>query len=363
MSDPVPGRPEAASAAPAGPFVLGYLPALDGLRAVAILMVVAYHDHRLRGGFLGVDVFFALSGFLITSILLEERRRTGIMHLGRFYARRFLRLAPALLVFVALVFGVNRWLWPEIFGEILPRWPAVAALYVTNLVIAYGREYPLGPFSICWSLGQEEQFYLLWPLVLRTLLRSGTTQLRLAFLLLVPICGAAVIRLSLVATGGADPDLWLRVYFGPDARADVILFGCALALFVDARGLPRTPSAVRWAGAAAVLGILALAALAARSDILDLVRSPMLFTVTAAASTALVLGTLAVPWLRTVLAWPVLVWIGKLSYSLYLWHEIGLYLGRDIGLVATYLLPLGLAAASHYAVERPFLKLKKRLSV
>jgi peptidoglycan/LPS O-acetylase OafA/YrhL len=362
MSASAPGRLEVPRGALDRQFVLGYVPALDGLRAVAILMVVAYHDHRLRGGFLGVDVFFALSGFLITSVLLEEWRRRRTMHLGKFYARRFLRLAPALLVFVLAVFGVDRWLSPGIFGAIAPRWGVAAALYVTNLLIAYGREYPLGPFSICWSLAQEEQFYLLWPLLLRTLLRLGVTPLRLAGLLLLPISVSTVVRLSLRAADAGDPGLWLRLYFGPDTRADAILVGCVLALVVDGRGLPDAGRAARWAGASALLGILALGALAATCDILDPVRVPLLFTLSAAASTALVLGALAVPWLRLPLAWPGLVWIGRLSYSLYLWHEIGLYIGGEAGPAGRYALPLALAAASHYVVERPFLRLKRRLS-
>jgi len=324
-------------------------------------MVVAYHDHRLRGGFLGVDVFFALSGFLITSILLQEWHGGGI-RLGKFYARRFLRLAPALVVFVLVVFGVNRWLSPGIFGPIAPGWAAAAMLYVSNLVIAYGREYPLGPFSICWSLAQEEQFYLLWPLVLRSLLRRGVSRLRLAGLLLIPIAASAILRQSLVAQGAGDPGLWLRVYFGPDARADVILFGCALALVVDVRGLPRSGGPTMLAGAGTVAGLLVLAALALTRDILGMVNDPLLLTVTAVASTLCVLGTLTLEWLRKLLAWAGLVWIGRLSYSLYLWHEIGLYLGQAGGPLGRYLMPLALAAASYYVVERPFLRLKRRLS-
>ncbi len=342
-------------------FALGYLPALDGLRAVAILMVLVYHDHLLRGGFLGVDVFFALSGFLITSILLQEWHGGGI-HLGKFYARRFLRLAPALVVFVLVVFVVDRWLSPGIFGTIAPGWAAAAVLYVSNLVIAYAREYPLGPFSICWSLAQEEQFYLLWPLVLRSLLRRGLPRLYLAGLLLAPIAGSAILRQSLVARGTGDPGLWLRVYFGPDARADVILFGCALALAVDVWGLPRPGGPTRLTGAVTLAGLSALAALCATRDILGMVNDPLLFTVTAVASTLFVLGALTLPWLRTLLALPGLVWIGRLSYSLYLWHEIGLYLGQAGGPLGRYLTPLALAAASHYVIERPFLHLKRRLS-
>src|SRR5438874_8711325 len=122
---------------------IGYRPALDGLRAVAILMVVAFHDRHLQGGFLGVDVFFALSGYLITSLLLEEHALQGSIHLGRFYARRALRLYPALIVFVGSTFVFTHFVDPPLSDRLEPRWALWALVYVTNLVSAYTHDYPL----------------------------------------------------------------------------------------------------------------------------------------------------------------------------------------------------------------------------
>ena len=243
--------------APPPVFRLGYRPALDGLRAVAILLVIAYHDGLLEGGFVGVDVFFALSGFLITSLLVEEWRERGTIQLGRFYARRALRLAPALSVFVFTVYAATHWLVPSMAGALEGRWALAALLYLTNILTAYGGEYPLGLVSICWSLAMEEQFYLLWPLLLRTALRARLSWRVLALLLGALVFACNVLRLGLARRGGEEA--WLRIYFGPDTRADAILVGCLLAVLVAWRGVPPAsarPASIAgfFAGAAALGG-------------------------------------------------------------------------------------------------------------
>jgi peptidoglycan/LPS O-acetylase OafA/YrhL/Tfp pilus assembly protein PilF len=328
---------------------LPYRPALDGFRGVAILLVVLYHVRLAPGGSLGVDMFFVLSGLLITSILLKEWERTGSIHLGRFYLRRFLRLGPALIAFVASTYVVTHFVRPSLASVLLDRWALAALFYVTNLVIAFGREYPLGAVSIHWSLALEEQFYLLWPLCFRFLLRRGVPRRRIAWWLLGGSALLAVWRAVLVRRGSGDPSLWLRVYFAPDTRADPLLLGCALALLlVEPR--PRLPAWAAPAGAAA--GVLTLAVLAA--TVQPITFYPYLFSITALASAAVLYAA----WNRSlwarVLELPPLVWVGRLSYSLYLWHSAALAMG-PAGLI---LLP----AASHYLVERPFLKLKGRFS-
>src|SRR5215470_9426359 len=226
-------------ARPARGVRLGYRPALDGFRALAIAAVVLYHDEQLRGGFLGVDMFFVLSGLLITSILLEEWGATGDIRLGRFYARRFLRLGPALVAFVGIVYVATHVVVPSLADTLRGRWAVAALLYVTDFLIAYGREYPLGAVSIHWSLAIEEQFYLLWPLGLRFLLRRGLSYRAIAGVLagasLVPLLIRSVLRMQ----AGDDPSLWLRLYFAPDTRADALLIGCALFVLMI-RAPPRT---------------------------------------------------------------------------------------------------------------------------
>jgi peptidoglycan/LPS O-acetylase OafA/YrhL/Tfp pilus assembly protein PilF len=323
-------------------------------------MVMGYHAGWLRGGFLGVDLFFVLSGFLITSILMQEWDRTKAIRLGKFYLRRILRLAPALSAFVAVVYAATHWLVPGLSDQFQARWALAALLYVSNLLIAYGREYPLGYASICWSLAIEEQFYLLWPLALRTALRRGLTGRALAALLLGAIALAGGVRALLLQRGAADPDLWLRVYFAPDTRADSLLWGCLLGLLF-ARWRPPARYA-RLGMVSASLAALVLARMATTLNIADLVARPWLFTLSALAAAALVLEVVRDGRLSRLLAWRPLVWIGQLSYSLYLWHAVGMTIGQAAGPAGQAVLPFALAALSHFLIERPFLRLKDRFA-
>jgi peptidoglycan/LPS O-acetylase OafA/YrhL len=342
------------------PFRLGQRPALDGLRAVAILAVIAYHDGLLTGGFLGVDVFFALSGFLITTLLLQEWDELASISISRFYLRRFLRLGPALVVFVGVLFAITHLWLPDLRDSLRPRWALAALFYCSNVLIGYAREYPLGVVSICWSLALEEQFYLLWPLGLRTLLSRGVSKPG-ATLLAVGLCLVpATLRHALVATGRGDPSLWLRIYFAPDTRADAILVGCALALFLSWRPLTRT--SIHAGGIAALAGAAILGRLATTRSIADMVSSPALITLAAWSSAAVVFGAIHTkPFIRVLELRP-MVWIGKLSYSLYLWHGVGLEAGSAFSPWLRYPMTLVLAIASHLLVERPFLRVKAGLA-
>jgi peptidoglycan/LPS O-acetylase OafA/YrhL/Flp pilus assembly protein TadD len=334
-----------------------YRPALDGLRAVAILMVIAYHDRVLRGGFLGVDVFFVLSGFLITSILLREWNATGTIRLPRFYARRFLRLAPALCLFVFVAWALVHWIKPGLSGQLSGRWAGLALLYISNLAIAYGREYPLGEVSICWSLALEEQFYLLWPLSLRTLLRQRPGRTTVAVLIAAFVLSALGLRYLLLARHPEDPGLWLRVYFGPDTRGDGLLMGCLLALLFHRPPEGRLASATVLGGGA---GIGVLAYLASTREIADFVAHPLLFSVSAAAAVLVLLGALTPGPLKRALELSPLVWIGQLSYSLYLWHALSIDLLAREGRIRQHAFMFALATASHYLLERPVLSLNRR---
>jgi peptidoglycan/LPS O-acetylase OafA/YrhL/cytochrome c-type biogenesis protein CcmH/NrfG len=334
-----------------------YRPSLDGLRAIAILMVIAYHDHALKGGFLGVDVFFVLSGFLITSILLREWASTGSIRLPRFYLRRFLRLAPALCLFVFVVWAVTHWIQPGLAGQLSGRWAGLALLYISNLAIAFGREYPLGEVSICWSLALEEQFYLLWPLSLRTLLRRGLSRSAVALIIAAFVAGALGLRYLLLARHPGDPGLWLRVYFGPDTRGDGLLMGCLLALLFRHPPTGGLASATVLGGAAGA-GVLAF--LASTREIADFVAHPLLFSVSAAAAVLILLGALTPGLLKRALELPLLVWIGQLSYSLYLWHALSIDILVREGPIRQHAFMFGLATASHYLLERPVLDLNRR---
>lgn len=183
----------------------GYQPALDGSRAVAVLLVMVAHAlpfspntellRTFRGANAGVMVFFVLSGFLITSLLIQEWRASGSISLGKFYARRALRLLPALIL-VLLVFGA-------IFAAFgfkgrVPLNAIIATIfYVANWVRAYNL-FPLGGLSHCWSLSIEEQFYLCWPLILICMLRARWSSTRIVGFLVAAILCSVVERLVLL---------------------------------------------------------------------------------------------------------------------------------------------------------------------
>ena len=232
-STPIPDRRAAASRSPA---LLGYRPALDGIRGIAITLVVVHHaaaflmpaqeSRVLPGGFLGVDLFLVLSGFLITTLLMERREREE-HPIRTFYLRRLLRLVPAVAALLAanflyaLVRGVG-------VADAL-RSVVVVLAYVTNWAELAG--ISISPYiTHLWSLGIEEQFYLVWPVVLFSGLRAWGSRRRLAVLALTIAVAAAVWRAVLYARG--DP--WLRIYLRTDARADALAIGAALAF------VPRT---------------------------------------------------------------------------------------------------------------------------
>src|SRR5262245_29066706 len=142
-----------------------YLPALDGLRGLAILLVITHHQLiplSLNGGFLGVDLFFVLSGFLITRLLLKEFDATQSISLTKFYTRRVLRLVPALILYLIATLVITYGMHPGEFVREL-KLVGFALAYLTNWRMAFGWDYLLDPTAIIWSLSIEEQFYLLWP--------------------------------------------------------------------------------------------------------------------------------------------------------------------------------------------------------
>ncbi|MEZ5181448.1 MAG: acyltransferase [Acidimicrobiales bacterium] len=205
---PVPLPASAAPSRPPG----AYLPALDGLRAVAVLAVVAYHLGELSGGFLGVDVFFAISGFLITRLLLAEHEGSGAIGLRSFWARRFRRLLPALLVvIVAVMVGSRAWLPTWRLGDI--RTDALAAIaYVANWrFVLSGQSYfqsgvVPSPVRHTWSLSIEEQYYLLWPLVVVGLARWRQVPLR-RLVALASLAGALASGAWMAIAAGQGRDL------------------------------------------------------------------------------------------------------------------------------------------------------------
>jgi peptidoglycan/LPS O-acetylase OafA/YrhL len=194
---------------------------------MAILAVFAYHSGTfLRGSFIGVDIFFVLSGFLITTLLLQEWAGTGSIAIGDFYRRRAARLLPALFVTIAGV-GLIYVVYPRLELHVdLEFAGAVLAvmLYAGNWFLAIGHSLSLGLLDHTWSLAIEEQFYLIWPPLLLLCLRRTWSLRRLLFLAVALACASAILRVVLwnTHTGG-------NIYFRSDTRADGLLLGCALA--------------------------------------------------------------------------------------------------------------------------------------
>jgi peptidoglycan/LPS O-acetylase OafA/YrhL len=345
---------------------ISYQPALDGVRALAVVAVLIFHaaPDWLPGGFLGVDAFFVLSGFLITALLLAERERTGSVRLAAFWGRRARRLLPALVAVVAFVAVTARFVVsPDELAAV--RLDALAALgYVANWrMIWRGGGYFVAtgtpsPLQHTWSLGIEEQFYLLWPLIL-VFLRGRVW--------VVAAAGAVVSAvLSFFLYGSSTVD---RVYYGTDTRAAALLVGCVLAAALyplgqrRASGWPRSWRLERvpaWAAWPALLVVAAGWAFASGTSSW-LYRGGLLGL---AIATATVLGhlvTVPLGRLARLFSLPPLAWLGRVSYGVYLWHWplFGILTGERTGLVGPALFAvrigatLAVATVSFYALERP----------
>ena len=340
-----------------------YRPALDGLRTVAVYAVLLFHTGAAwaAGGFIGVDLFFVLSGFLVTGVLLSEIDRTGSLRLGGFYSRRVRRLLPAAAVAIVVTC-----LAFVLVAPVTQRVPLISdgqhsLLYVANWhFLAQTGDYFAGdtdqsPFLHFWSLAIEEQFYVVFPLLLLVLVGLGRRWTRAV----VPAVLLVVLLASVTAQlvwAQVDPD---HAYYGTDARIYQPLAGSLLAVVVFGRRAPdaRERPGRREAGAPAALAAFLLLA----SGLLPLSPSVRGLLATVAA-VALVVGVVRTDSgrLTRLLAHPVPVHLGRISYGTYLWHWPVIRLLEETvttqpALVAAITVPVstGLAALSFRFVERP----------
>jgi peptidoglycan/LPS O-acetylase OafA/YrhL len=352
--------------------------ALDGIRGVAVLLVVLVHSGNslwpaasawlCRGGPLGVHLFFVLSGFLITTVLLDEADRRGRIDLRDFAGRRARRLVPALVVLVAAL---------AVLAAMRPRLPlrsaASSAVYILSFTANWrigGTDLPLvgrvvGHGGLApevlhtWSLAIEVQFYVLWAVALWWAVRRGWSLGRLAAITAAVVAAIVVARIVAYHPGTE----WLHLYFSTWSRLDAPLVGALAALAVRAGWLSRRPRALTVAG---VLGLAAFVAVAFLTD-WSLPALPLgLYTGLAVCGALAIAAVVVSPGTAFArgLAWRPLVLLGTISYSLYLWHyPIFFTIERrnphwpgPVRLVFGLALAVAAATASYVLVERRFLR-------
>ena len=337
------------------------IPALDGVRGVAVLAVFASHAHvpGFSLGGMGVDVFFVLSGYLITSILLDEIARTGAISLPRFYLRRIRRLTPALLLLCVAYACIAPFVWPEWSASEHAGLSALSFFYLMDYARAFWIDH--NPLVHTWSLAVEEHFYLVWPLVLLAMAKWVPTRQWLGAL------AAAYLAATLWRCASIELTGWAATYFRFDTRLSALMLGSLLAVLlkdneatarerwiwgavpVIVAGVAASLAIVRYDGAEttggwATLGIV-LAEAAALFAILTVVQCHR-----AGASNVL----------TRMLSFAALTYVGRISYGLYLYHHpftYGLWGNHWIVIVAISLpAALLVSVLSYHLVEQPVLR-------
>jgi peptidoglycan/LPS O-acetylase OafA/YrhL len=320
---------------------LAYLPGLDGVRACAVVAVMMYHGGIpfMTGGFMGVDTFFVLSGFLITSLLVGEWRQTLTIKLGAFWARRARRLLPALFMMLLFVAFFASVIVPKgTYGAL--RLDALSTLlYVSNwhfiLVNSnyFNETASASPLLHTWSLAVEEQFYLIWPLLVLLVLRL-TRSMRALFALCVAAASASAIWMYVLYDGGVNTN---RVYLGTDTRSQCLFIGCALAVGLVlvtqhrhdegtlAAGELWRPAhrAGQWlCGALGIVGVVGAGLIWVRTGTTSSFPYSGGFFLIGLATAGVILSIVGAP--RSIvprlLSLTPVRYVGRISYGLYIWH-------------------------------------------
>jgi peptidoglycan/LPS O-acetylase OafA/YrhL len=354
------------------PFRLGNRPALTGVRAIGVSLVLIFHSNfqTLPGSWVALGVFFVLSGFLITSMLATEHQKTGGISLSKFYYRRGVRLLPPLVMTVALL---------GLYALIIPVWnapariwgdSAAALFYFADYRSAFGHE-PWGGFMAqCWSLAVEEQFYLIWAALLLVTLKFGSRKLAYAMAITgIVVCYANRVRIVL---GAAHWNSYVagRVYYAFDTRADALFLGCLLGLIATGGHLDgwkpwarRLLTVLAIASTAIMVWIILSVSLAPRS--LPMVWLP----ISEVASALIIVYFIVQPegFGTRIVGASALVFVGNMSYTIYIIHwpiYVAInpytvkwnYLEMDLARAA---LIIPIALASWFLVERPLMRWRR----
>jgi peptidoglycan/LPS O-acetylase OafA/YrhL len=335
---------------------LPYEPALDGIRAIAILLVFLYHWGLLVGGWIGVDIFFALSGYLITSLLVMEYEKIGSIRLARFFAHRARRLLPAAVVMICAALVLSIVLHDSRRETALDS--AAALTYLLDFRYAFF--FPLSRTGLAhlWSLSVEEQFYLVWPL---TLIASLSVFGRRGTLICALVAIGVVIfwRAFLLVDGSHSP--YYRIYFAFDTRMDELLIGSALALWGYRPGQAISKKLVWcWPPLTVMLAVILF-----KVDAVTKWEAVSIYPfLGSGAAFLIVLATSATPSIvKRILTIAPLVALGRISYGFYLWHYLIMIelmkhgFQGSIAILATFGLTLAASIASYQIVERPALRL------
>jgi peptidoglycan/LPS O-acetylase OafA/YrhL len=327
-----------------------YIPEIDGLRAVAILIVVLSHftgGHLIPGG-LGVTLFFFISGYLITNILAAELETTGTIAIGAFYVRRFRRLAPALLAMIAVVS-----IWYQVSrGAVVPQQITAAVLYYMNYYTLAGGDLSM-PLGVLWSLAVEEHYYLIFPLLL---LLGWRNKYRM-FFILAAACVAVLCWRTVLVLGFHASEY--RTFMATDTRIDSILFGALLAILPFTTMKSLASYVDRPVVLVSATGLL-LASLLIRSDAF---RETLRYTLQGIAFIPIFYAirfSTRLVFVKRALSFPPSVWLGKISYSLYLWHFPVLFFLGERSVILAAIMSVALAAASFYFVESPLRRRREK---
>lgn len=342
-----------------------YVPALDGLRGIAIIAVMLFHAwaQLLPGGYIGVDIFFVLSGFLITSVLIREYKQVGMINLKNFYIRRLLRLSPALLLLL-LTFVIYSYIFLERVKITQNLTDSLIALfYLSNWARAF-QIHPPDLLGHTWSLSIEEQFYILWPITLLRILSVCRSPMK-AFSLVVLMALCAWLFRSYLASSGYSIE---RLYNGLDTRADALLIGCALGIALSSNILlNRQKIWLQILKLAVPISVLGLSLVMLKVDWRNWHLYYWLFFVVDVFAGVLILDIFMSPnsSVKCLLETKWLVWVGSISYGLYLWHYPiyrtlqAMHYSSPVVLILGSIITFVVAICSYYFVERPVLRLKK----